>query len=417
MPQSKNGNTILSQAEILRIIKGYASEGADHIQLSTLYESLSMSQPLNTNTKETNKEERSKEENLTTKDKTKTIFSPDEEKIRNQILKIIAGERDNNINTTYELKKFVDFMEGTFTLNDCYVALEVKDAKGKASIRKAIERLCQNKQLEKIGVKGGTYRRPDTSYEVIDLDDDIPDPLKVVLPLRLDQFCNIYNGMTILAEGEKSSGKSAFGIEAAWLNRNLFPGKVRYMQNGELNKQMLQIRLRMRPQDLYPVKKFGERIEFITRHKDWWDIIDPEGLNIVDYIEEHEKKYLIPDYISKIQARLTTGLAIIILQRVPGRDYGTGGAEIRNKPSVICSLKRDGKINTIHIEDIKSFNTETIGKMFDGEVFNPRGLWREYKLVDGWKFLPQGEWRTKGDDKKYDYFKKGKEDADFPRED
>ena len=54
--------------------------------------------------------------------------------------------------------------------------------------------------------------------------------------------------------------------------------------------------------------------------------------------------------------------------------------------------------------------------MFDGEVFNPPGLWREYKLVDGWKFLPQGDWRTKADDKKYDYFK-GKRDEQFVHED
>jgi len=216
--------------------------------------------------------------------------------------------------------------------------------------------------------------------------------------------------MTILAEGEKSTGKSAFGIETAWLNRKLFPGKVRYMQNGELNKQMLTIRLMLRPQETYPIKKFSESIEFITRHRDWWDIVNPEGLNIIDYIEEHEKKYLIPDYIARIQERLTTGIALIILQRVPGRDYGTGGAEIRNKPSVIVALKRQGKINSVHIEDIKSYNQQNIGTLFGDEVTNPRGLWREYNLIDGWKFYAKGKWRSPDDKKEYDYFRGGKDE-------
>jgi hypothetical protein len=376
--------------ELLRIIKGYALQGASDESLVTLLEHLSPHTPL-INTKEY-------------KD------------INTSILKIVAGERDRARNVTQDLKEYISTVDGAFNLNECYNAIGAVDTKEKAIVRKALCLMAKNGQLEKAGSKTGNYRRPNTDYDVIDLDGEIPDPLKVTLPLRIDQLANVYNGMTLLVEGEKSSGKSAFGLETAWLNRNLFPDKVRYMQNGELNKQMLTIRLMMRPQDLYPVKKFSERIEFITRHAEWWDIINPTGFNIVDYIEEHDKKYLIPDYISKIQARLTTGLALIILQRVPGRDYGTGGAEIRNKPSVICALKRNGGINTVHIEDIKSFNTGTISKMFDGEIFNPRGLWREYNLVDGWKFLPKGDWRTTADDKKYDYFKKGK-DNDFPHED
>lgn len=380
----------LSPDDLLKIIRGYALQGATDDLLVSVLDILS---PL--------------------------IYPPLKEKeykdIYTEILKILAGERDRARDVTGEIREYLSVIEGgTFTLTDCYNALAVKDAKGKASIRKAIERLCTQNVLERAGTKGGVYRKPDSSYDVIDLDGTIPDTLHMELPLRVDQLCNIYPGMTILYEGEKSTGKSASGIETAWLNRNLFPGrKVRYMQNGELNKQMLTIRLMKRPQDAYPIKEFSDKIEFITRHRDWWDIVDPAGLNIIDYIEEHEKKYLIPDYISKIQARLTTGVAVIILQRVPGRDYGTGGAEIRNKPSVIVALKRQGKTSSVHIEDIKSFNVDNMRTLFGDAVTNPRGLWREYNLVEGWKFLPKGNWRSPDDKKEYDYFK---QDEDFPHE-
>ena len=377
----------LTPEELLKVIRGYALQGATDSSLVAVFDHLSPHTPLiNTNTKE-------------------YIY------IKTQIAKILAGERDRSRDVTGEIREYLNLIEGgIFTLTDCYNALDVKDAKGKASIRKAIERLCRQRLLEKSGTKGGVYRKPNSSYEVIDLDGSVPDPLNVELPLRIDQLCNVYNGMTILAEGEKSTGKSAFGIETAWLNRKLFPGKVRYMQNGELNKQMLTIRLMLRPQETYPIKKFSESIEFITRHRDWWDIVNPEGLNIIDYIEEHEKKYLIPDYIARIQERLTTGIALIILQRVPGRDYGTGGAEIRNKPSVIVALKRQGKINSVHIEDIKSYNQQNIGTLFGDEVTNPRGLWREYNLIDGWKFYAKGKWRSPDDKKEYDYFRGGKDE-------
>jgi len=380
----------LQPAELLKIIKGYALQGASDESLVSLVEELSPHTPL-------------------LKDKRyKDIYT--------SILKILAGERDKSRNVTQDLKEYVNTVDGTFTLNECYSAVGVSDTKEKGVIRKSLCLMCKNGDLEKAGAKSGIYRKPNKSYEVIDLDGTVPDPLDIELPLRIDQLCNVYNGMTILAEGEKSTGKSAFGIETAWLNRNLFPGKVRYMQNGELNKQMLTIRLMLRPQETYPIKKFSERIEFITRHRDWWDIVNPEGLNIIDYIEEHEKKYLIPDYIARIQERLTTGLALIILQRVPGRDYGTGGAEIRNKPSVIVALKRQGKTNSVHIEDIKSYNQQNIGTLFGDEVKNPRGLWREYNLKDGWKFFPKGNWRSPEDKKEYDYFRGGN-DGEFVHED
>ena len=380
----------LQPIELLKIIKGYALQGASDESIVSLVEELSPHTPL-------------------LKDKRyKDIYT--------SILKILAGERDRSRNVTQDLKEYIHTVDGTFSLNECYGATATTDAKEKGIIRKTLCVMCKNGELEKSGAKTGIYRKPNRDYEVIDLDGTVPDPLNVELPLRIDQFCNVYNGMTILAEGEKSTGKSAFGIETAWLNRKLFPGKVRYMQNGELNKQMLTVRLMLRPQETYPIKKFSEHIEFITRHRDWWDIVNPEGLNIIDYIEEHEKKYLIPDYIARIQERLTTGIALIILQRVPGRDYGTGGAEIRNKPSVIVALKRQGKVNSVHIEDIKSYNTQNIGNLLGDEVTNPRGLWREYNLINGWKFYAKGKWRSPDDKKEYDYFRGGK-DEQFVHED
>lgn len=380
----------LQPVELLKIIKGYAFQDASDESLVSLVEELSPHTPL-------------------LKDKRyKDIYT--------QILKILAGERDRVRNVTQDLRDYIRNVDGVFDLRECYASIGVTNVKEKGVVRKTLCVMCRNKELEKVGAKAGTYRKPDTSYEVIDLDGTVPDALNIELPLRIDQLCNVYNGMTILAEGEKSSGKSAFGIEAAWLNRNLFPDKVRYMQNGELNKQMLTIRLMKRPQDVYPIKKFADRIEFITRHRDWWDIVNPVGLNIIDYIEEHEKKYLIPEYIARIQEKLTTGLAVIILQRVPGRDYGTGGAEIRNKPSVIVALKRNGKQNSVVIEDIKSFHLGNMQSLFGDEVMNPRGLWREYNLIDGWKFYPKGNWRSPDDKKEYDYFKGGN-DGEFVHED
>lgn len=378
--------------EVLRIIEGYASSGADHTQLATLYETLKDSQPYKEYKKDL-KEERTKEE----------------KKIETKILSVISGKEEKTRSITEDVKRYVSSIIGEFSTAQIYSELCIKTKQDKDTARYALTSLVKKEVIEGVGRKSGIYRKADKEYDVMELDGTIPDPLKVRLPLNVGELCHIYEGMTMLVEGEKSRGKSAFGIETAWLNRNLYPDKIRYMQNGELNRQVLTVRLTIRPQDIYPLKKFTDRIEFITRHRDWWDIINPTGLNIIDYIEEHEKKYLIPEYIAKIQERLTTGLALIILQKVPGREFGTGGAEIRNKPSVILSLQKSGSASKVVVEDVKAYNPDTMKKLFD-EVHSPRGLWKEYKLVDGWKFLPQGNWRTQDDKKEYDQFR-GKDDV------
>lgn len=385
---------IMTMQDILNIISSYASTGTNHIQLASLYDTLMNSYPYIKDKKE--KEERTKEE----------------KEIEKKILSIISGREEKIRNVTEDTKRLIENITGEFSTGYIYSELCITTKQEKDLVRHALAAMTEKCILERVGRKSGIYRRADKDYEVMELDGTIPDPLNVRLPLNVGDLCHVYEGMTLLVEGEKSRGKSAFGLEFAWLNRDLYKDKVRYMQNGELNKQVLTIRLTLRPQDVYPLKKFTSRIEFITRHRDWWDIVNPSGLNIIDYIEEHEKKYLIPEYIAKIQERLTTGLALIILQKVPGRDYGTGGAEIRNKPSVILSLQKSGSMSKVVVEDVKAYNPDAMQKLFD-EVHSPRGLWREYKLVDGWKFLPQGKWRTKDDKKEYDQFRG---DEDFPHE-
>jgi hypothetical protein len=245
-----------------------------------------------------------------------------------------------------------------------------------------------------VGTRSGIYRRKENTYEIVKLDSSISQEyLQVKLPLHVDELCNVVGGDIIFIEGEKSAGKSAFCIETAYLNRHLFKNHmVRYMQNGELNQKRATKRWLKRPQDVYPIEKWNEKIDIIRRTSDWWDIIDPDGLNVIDYIEEHNKKYLIPEYISNIQNKLRNGLAVIAVQRVPGRDFGTGGAEIRNKPTVIVSLRRPNKIV---VEDIKDYDEDYIFEKY--QAGNPQGMWKTYKLVSGWSFRQNSDWRLPGD--------------------
>jgi len=138
-------------------------------------------------------------------------------------------------------------------------------------------------------------------------------------------------------------------------------------------------RLSLYPPEIITLEQWQESVQFVRRTEEWWDIIDPDGLNVIDYLVEYEKPYLIAQYIFKIHKKLQDGIALIITQRDPLKEYGAGGYHIRNIPRVVLSIIK----HTIKIEDIKSWQ--------DG-IKNPNGLQRRYKLVKGYQLVPQENW-------------------------
>jgi len=72
------------------------------------------------------------------------------------------------------------------------------------------------------------------------------------------------------------------------------------------------------------------------------------------------------------------------LQKSEGRDNGRGGDFSKEKARLYISLDfiPNKKVNQVKIVDAKAWRTE----------INPRGLYRNYKLVKGSKFIPDSHW-------------------------
>jgi hypothetical protein len=245
--------------------------------------------------------------------------------------------------------------------------------------------------IERFGQRG--------EYRVIDRtiveqcwwkDDGTPMPIN--FPLGIQDFVKLYSGNVILLEGQKSQGKSAFALEFCRMNRGIFPGKILY-QNVEMADSELLERFRAYG-DIMRLDEWRESVTFIRQTKDWWDKILPDGLNVVDYLIEYEKAYLVAEYIWKIHQKLKTGIALVIVQRDPMKPYPTGGRGVRDIPRAIISLIK----HKVRLEDVKSF--------YQTEYGNPSGLCRKYKQVNWWNFKPDSEWE-KEEEQRYKQFIKG----------
>ena len=116
------------------------------------------------------------------------------------------------------------------------------------------------------------------------------------------------------------------------------------------------------------------------RSGDWPDVIRPDAINIVDYLELHDDFYKVGGLLKAISDKLKSGFALVALQKNIGRDEGLGGARSLEKPRLYLAMDH----GRTKIVKAKSWA--------DGRL-NPNGMTITWKLIDGCKFRNVTEWR------------------------
>ncbi len=372
--------------ELLTIINTCANNGVNYKILANVYSVLST----HTLYKE---EERTKEE-----------------EIKKKILSLIGGKKDVVDNVTEEVKLWVRGTSGEFSIGQVYSELCIVDKKNKDTVRYALKKLCEQSIIESVGRKSGLYRKVNIEFTEQNWWDDDGKWLSLRYPLGVEKFARVYPGNIILLEGSKSQGKSSFCLEFARLNRNIYPKKILY-QNIEMANSEIKERIKQYEEDqMWTVKDVQDKVTVIRRTSDWADVITPDGINIVDYLLEYSESFKLPNFIFDIHKKLTSGIALIAVQRDPLKPYPVGGRGTRDIPRLTLSLIG----HKIRLEDVKSFHGE----------HNPTGMVCKYKKVRWWKFIKNGEWKTEEDEmedvklKKYGDYGITKKDVDdvFVRE-
>lgn len=291
------------------------------------------------------------------------------------INKVDEAER----NISEEVYEWVMLQNGIITTGQCYGDIGAATKEDKAAVRKALQRLAERSVIESHGEKAGIYRRIQTADGEQEWWVSEGTPLDIKWPLKITQPI-VYHGGIILLEGEKSQGKTRFCMEFARKNQNLFPGRMRY-QNVEMGNSEILSRVKQYEKDHeWTMQQFREKVEIIRVTENWWDYILPNGLNLIDYVVEYEETYRVASHIFKIHQKLKEGIALVVVQKDPLKQYGSGGYAIRNIPRVIISLARDKKSSKAHritLEDVKSFSC----------IHNPSGLSRRYSMPGLWKFV------------------------------
>jgi len=299
-----------------------------------------------------------------------------DEETKAKINNLVNGIRDRERALSQEVREWVSSTDGVFLSSDVYRGLQLSTRQEQKNLSIILKRLCKEELIERAGKRHGEWRKINQDYEPMDYMNAPDEEFNLQLPLNIHKLVKIYPGNIIVVAGASNVGKTCFMLETVRLNQRTH--KVRYM-----NSEMGETELKSRLSNFEEVIKLNDwSFEAIERANNWWDIIRPDDINIIDFMEIYDNFYKIGEWLNNIHMKLKKGICIIAVQKqssTKGKqvDFGRGGEFTLEKPRLYLSMDR-GKIKVVK------------AKSFRGK--NPNGLVREFKLVNGWVFIPKGDW-------------------------
>jgi DNA-binding transcriptional ArsR family regulator len=293
-----------------------------------------------------------------------------------EISSIIASAISRNMgrerNIHQEVESWIRVTSGDFTVTSCYSELQIVTKEQKAAARTAFNRLQKAELIEKAGERDGIYRIRDSGSDEINFITADTTPYDIRWPMGIHEYVSIYPRSIIIIAGVSNAGKTAYCLNVARKNR--LKREINYFLT-EADPAELKVRL----------EKFGDPLEawhnvkFKRPRGNLSKAINPDGFNIIDYLEIHKDFYEVSGLINDIYEKLNTGIAIIAMQKPPGRDLGIGGRGTLDKARLYLSID-PGVIKIVK------------GKIWRNEAINPDGLFLRWRLGGGCHFKEEGTW-------------------------
>lgn len=239
-------------------------------------------------------------------------------------------------------------------------------------LRVIMHRLCEKGIAEAIKGRGdGWFRFIDKELMPMRLSGANPNKvIALKLPFGLEKYIRIYRKNIIIIFGSKSAGKTAFLINLAKLNMGNFP--IAYF-NSDMGEE--EFRMRLDKFGDLDIELWDKQVELYEKSLNFEDVIKPDYINIVDFLEVFDEFWRIGEPIQQMASKLNNGILIVAIQKNPNVDYGLGGQRAIEKAKLVLSLD-PGKIKIIEAKN-----------WADGITTSPKGKMWTYKLVGGARII------------------------------
>ena len=282
--------------------------------------------------------------------------SPGKRSIRNEVKDWLTSNTSNN-------PLYQNF---TCSLQACYLDLGLKTPSERASCRMAFKRLVELGKLEPLQNRSGMYRYIDGRMEDLDFINADTTPFDIKFPFNVHEWVSLYRKSLVVIAGEPNAGKTAYLLNVA--KKNMVEHKINYF-SSEMGAAELKVRL---IEFDIPLQHW-EKVRFVAKSRDFKDVIDPNGFNIIDYLEVKKDFYEVGGILTDIFETLDKGVAVVGIQKPMGRDTGIGGERTLDKARLYMAIE-PGKLKIVK------------GKIWRQRSINPSGLWVKWTLTGGAQF-------------------------------
>lgn len=290
----------------------------------------------------------------------------------------LKKHRDGQRIISEEVREWVLTTTGNWITTECQKELDLTTKDHKKAANMAILRLVEDGVLTKCGTKRGCYRLIEGDAPRLRLSDvgKMGDEITMIWPFAIENYFRTLPKNLIVVAGAKDAGKTAFLLNVARFNMNSPHGLFYFtseMGLGELADRIGKF-------DNIDFAEWDKKVKMYERAENFPDVIKPDSINIIDYLEISDNFYLVNQMLRDIWKQLRKGVAIVALQKKGDAEWGRGGEFSAEKARLYITLN-PGKEHQPHIAKI------TAAKNWRKPTENPRGKTWQYKLVQGCKFV------------------------------
>lgn len=295
-----------------------------------------------------------------------------EKELQVKIKSALDRSKKRKTGVTDEIRAIISATNGNISATYLYNALQCATSVAKSSVRTVLGRMVEEGLIERTGKRAGEYRIIDGKCEAEDWKNAKINNVNLWLPFELHEMIDIPSGSIILVAGSMDAGKSALLMNI--VKENMEKWEINYF-SSEINAAGFKNRISLFDAPFYDDWK----VKFYTRMQGFADVVKPDELNIIDYLEIHDNFFEVAKFLADIFEKLHgKGIAIVAVQKDPNKQFGRGGSFLEEKP--VLSLALDYGVCRIN--------------KFKGEFKerNPRGMEYHYKLLHGSDFIMVKHW-------------------------
>lgn len=287
-----------------------------------------------------------------------------------------ALSRSNRIgfNLSQEVREWVMSSTGVFYSSAIAKCLQLSLREDLKNVSKILSRLCEEGLISRYGNKHGQFRRIEGECEPLDLTADMGDSLNIRYPFWIEKIIKTMPGNVLIVAGVPNAGKTAFFLNLS--DMNMDNHDIHYF-SSEMGLMEFRERIKYFKR---PLPEWNSKMKFYERSDNFADVIRPNGINIIDFLEVHDEFYKVGAMIKEIFDSLHDGIAIIGLQKNPGNNTGLGGYRGLEKARLYLTMDN----GCLKIEK---------GKNLVNPESKADGMFIHYNLTRGSNFEIIGNWR------------------------